>query len=97
MDPWGEFIQPNFNHRRPRDIRLVMDTDFGRRSWAANFAQSEQATCFISNRMQCGRQVVDSGRRCIRILAVKGESLGRKALMELTTIVTPDTILRWHR
>ncbi|MEK6249790.1 MAG: integrase core domain-containing protein, partial [Planctomycetales bacterium] len=23
--------------------------------------------------------------------------LGRKALMELTTIVTPDTIMRWHR
>ncbi len=32
-----------------------------------------------------------------RLLAVKGKSLGRKGLMELTTIVTPDTILRWHR
>jgi len=32
-----------------------------------------------------------------RILAVKGKSIGRKALRELTTIVTPDTILRWHR
>ncbi len=32
-----------------------------------------------------------------RLLAVKGKSLGRKALMELTTIVTPDTLLRWHR
>ncbi len=32
-----------------------------------------------------------------RQLAVKGKLLGRKALMELTTIVTPDTILRWHR
>ena len=32
-----------------------------------------------------------------RTLAVKGKALGRKALMELTTIVTPDTILRWHR
>ena len=30
-----------------------------------------------------------------RLLAVKGKSLGRKALMELTTIVTPDTIMRW--
>ena len=30
-------------------------------------------------------------------MAVKGKSLGRKALMELTTVVTPDTILRWHR
>jgi len=32
-----------------------------------------------------------------RLLAVKGKALGRKTLMELTTIVTPDTILRWHR
>ena len=32
-----------------------------------------------------------------RLLAVKGKSIGRKALMELTTIVTPDTLLRWHR
>jgi len=32
-----------------------------------------------------------------RRLAVKGKSIGRKALLELTTIVTPDTILRWHR
>ena len=32
-----------------------------------------------------------------RLLAVKGKSLGRKALMAMTTIVTPDTILRWHR
>ena len=29
-----------------------------------------------------------------RGLAVKGHSIGRKALLELTTIVTPDTILR---
>ena len=32
-----------------------------------------------------------------RRLAVKGKSLGRKALLEIATIVTPDTILRWHR
>jgi putative transposase len=32
-----------------------------------------------------------------RVLAAKGKAIGRKALMELTTIVTPDTILRWHR
>ena len=32
-----------------------------------------------------------------RLLAVQGKALGRKALMELTTIVTPDTIFRWHR
>jgi putative transposase len=32
-----------------------------------------------------------------RLLAAKGKAIGRKALMELATIVTPDTILRWHR
>ena len=32
-----------------------------------------------------------------RILAAKGKALGRRTLVELTTIVTPDTILRWHR
>jgi hypothetical protein len=29
--------------------------------------------------------------------AVKGKALGRKALGEVASIVTPDTILRWHR
>ena len=28
---------------------------------------------------------------------MKGQVIGRKALRALTTIVTPDTILRWHR
>ena len=32
-----------------------------------------------------------------RRLAVKGKILGRKLLLEIVTIVTPDTILRWHR
>ena len=32
-----------------------------------------------------------------RSLAIKGKALGRKTLSELTTIVTPNTILRWHR
>jgi hypothetical protein len=32
-----------------------------------------------------------------RRLAIKGKILGRKMLEELCTIVTPETILRWHR
>ena len=32
-----------------------------------------------------------------RVLAVKAKALGRKKLHEMTTIVTPDTLLRWHR
>ncbi len=30
-------------------------------------------------------------------LAVKGKALGRKALAEIGSLVTPDTILRWYR
>ena len=32
-----------------------------------------------------------------RRLAVKGRALGRKLLAEVACIVTPDTILAWHR
>jgi hypothetical protein len=32
-----------------------------------------------------------------RRLAIKGKIVGRKMLNDLATIVTPDTILRWHR
>jgi len=42
-----------------------------------------------------GRILLNDDQR--RRLAVKGKFLGRKVLSGLTTIVTPDTILRWHR
>lgn len=32
-----------------------------------------------------------------RRLAAKGKALGYRMLSEVATIVTPDTILRWHR
>jgi len=32
-----------------------------------------------------------------RRLAVIGQRLGRRILAQVATIVTPDTILRWHR
>jgi hypothetical protein len=32
-----------------------------------------------------------------RRLAIRAHKLGRKALREVATIVTPDTLLRWHR
>jgi putative transposase len=32
-----------------------------------------------------------------RRLAVRGKAIGRRALTEVATLVTPDTILRWHR
>jgi putative transposase len=41
------------------------------------------------------RIVLNDDQRCR--LAVKGKLLGRKLLGEIGTLVTPDTILRWHR
>jgi putative transposase len=41
------------------------------------------------------RILLDDSQR--RRLALKGKVLGRKMLEEVGTIVTPDTILRWHR
>src|SRR5271166_1526615 len=41
------------------------------------------------------RIVLDDDQR--RRLAVRGKVLGRKALEQIATLVTPDTILRWHR
>jgi len=32
-----------------------------------------------------------------RRLATLGRAIGRKALSEVCSVVTPDTILRWHR
>src|SRR5215475_12521535 len=46
----------------------------------------------------------ERGRRRLRLtddqrrrLAVKGKALGRRRLGDIAGIVTPDTILRWHR
>jgi len=41
------------------------------------------------------RIILDDDQR--KRLAVKGKVLGRKALENIATIVTPDTIMRWHR
>ncbi len=51
---------------------------------------------------QIYREVVGKNRLRLtdaqrRRLAVKGKLLGRKLLGQFASIVTPDTILRWHR
>lgn len=48
-------------------------------------------------REQCGKKRLrfTDGQR--RRLAAKGKVLGRTVLRELGTVVTPDTLLRWHR
>ena len=49
----------------------------------------------LMNRQGRKRLLLNDDER--RRLAVKGKVLGRKMLGQITTIVTPDTILRWHR
>jgi putative transposase len=46
---------------------------------------------------QLGRRRVRLDDEQRRRLAVCGERLGRSLLCEFATLVTPDTILRWHR
>ena len=64
-----------------------------RQQFAIDFLREENRVL----RQQLGRKrlrLTDDQRRR---LAAKGHKLGRKLLSEMATIVTPDTILRWHR
>ena len=56
--------------------------------------QNDQITALMQSQGRKRIRLTDDQRRK---LAVKGKHIGRKALLQLTTIVTPDTILRWHR
>ena len=64
--------------------------------------EQERVIAYLITENQVLREKLGKGRILLnddqrRRLAVKGKVLGRKALFELATIVTPDTILRWHR
>jgi transposase InsO family protein len=48
-------------------------------------------------RQQLGRKRLRFTDDQRRRLAAKGQALGRRWLREICTIVTPETILRWHR
>jgi putative transposase len=48
-------------------------------------------------KQQLGRKRLRLTDRQRRRLAVRGKAIGRRALTEVASIVTPDTILRWHR
>ncbi len=48
-------------------------------------------------RMQLGGKRLLFTDQQRRRLAVKAKAVGRKGLFEIDTLVTPDTLLRWHR
>jgi len=64
-----------------------------RQQWIIEF-QNDQIEASLKEIGKKRLLLTDDQRR---VLAVKGYALSRKALSEPTTIVTPDTILRWHR
>ena len=63
--------------------------------------REQEALAYLIDENRLLRQV---GRRRLRFtdadrrrLAIRAHRLGRAALRDLATIVTPDTLLRWHR
>ncbi len=48
-------------------------------------------------RQQLGRRKLRLTDEQRRRLAVRGKAIGRNSLAEFASLVTPDTILRWHR
>ena len=48
-------------------------------------------------REQLGGKRLRFTNRQRRRLAIKARGIGRKRLFEIGTLVTPDTLLRWHR
>jgi hypothetical protein len=49
----------------------------------------------LRKQLQSRRLRLSDEERCR--LAIRGHRLGRRTLRQVATIVTPDTILRWHR
>jgi putative transposase len=58
-----------------------------------NFLREENRVLKAQLRGRRVRLTDDQRRR----LAVLGQLIGRRALRHVSTLVTPDTILRWHR
>src|SRR5438128_6077682 len=57
------------------------------------FLQTENR--LLKDRLRGKRLRFTDAKRAL--LARKAKAVGRKALLELDTIVSPDTLLRWHR
>ena len=54
-----------------------------------------EENCVLREQLGGNRVLLSDDQR--RRLAVRGKTLGRRLLGEVCTIVTPDTVLRWHR
>jgi hypothetical protein len=64
-----------------------------RQQLAIAYLQAENRV--LRERLGTGRLRFTDAER--KLLAEKGEGLGRTMLAELATLATPETILRWYR
>jgi putative transposase len=60
---------------------------------AIEYLQAENRV--LREQLGDGRLLLTDGQR--RRLARRAKAIGRKGLFEISTLVTPDTLLRWHR
>ena len=65
----------------------------GRQQLAIAYLQAENRV--LRERLGTGRLRLTDAER--RLLAEKGQGLGRTMLAEVATLATPETILRWYR
>ncbi|UCH84954.1 MAG: transposase [Candidatus Latescibacterota bacterium] len=80
-------------------LQLLLATFAG---WVGR--RQSQAIGYLLEENRVLKEHLESGGKRLRFtddqrrrLAAKGKPLGRKALRKIATIVTPDTILAWHR
>jgi hypothetical protein len=95
---------PNFFHAFRRDMKSVLQPWhlllFIIAGWVNGHQQDVVAYLRTENQVlaeKLGKKRILLSDDQRRRLAVKGKALGRKALAEIATIVTPNTLLRWHR
>jgi len=80
-------------------FRLFLATFAG---WVGR--RQTRAIAYLIEENRVLKEQLQSGGRRLRFtddqrrrLAAKGKPLGRRVLQQMATIVTPDTILAWHR
>jgi putative transposase len=64
--------------------------------------EQQQRLEFVQTELAVAREMLGKKRPRFnddqrRRLAAKGKEVGRKGLLEIASLVTPDTLLRWHR
>ena len=104
--PWGRTIRWPFGRLAEGDIFISMITYhlqfllLGLAGWVNRYQQAvidylQEENRVLRAQLRGKRLRLSDNER--RRLAVKAKALGRKALTQVASIVTPDTLLRWYR